>query len=310
MFPAFLTTLMFSVSAITARRAVDRFGSTAANAGRLGLATLMLAVWANLFGGGLRGGALTIFILSGCVGFGIGDAGLYAALPRIGSRLSVMLVQCLAVPIAAVIEWLWLGTNLRIFELACAGVVLAGVVVALAPNEKTKRVTDARAAGIMFGIMGAAGQALGAVLSRKAYAVLHAAGQTLDGGSAAYQRILGGLAVAALSFICTRKFRVATVEPAIEAGELLTGSENHRISARAAWGCLVITAFAGPVAGVSCFQWALQSMPSGLVLPIIATTPLVIIPFSRWFEGERVTMQAVVGGVLAVLGAAALAFRP
>ena len=37
------------------------------------------------------------------------------------------------------------------------------------------------------------GQGYGAVLSRKAYAVAAAAGNRVDGGTAAYQRILGGL---------------------------------------------------------------------------------------------------------------------
>ncbi|MFN2509798.1 MAG: hypothetical protein ABR589_13665, partial [Chthoniobacterales bacterium] len=80
------------------------------------------------------------------------------------------------------------------------------------------------------------------MLSRKAYAVLHRSGETLDGGTAAYQRIIGGLAVAALSYICMRKFRVAAVEPAIEAGELLARSETRRASVRAAWGYVLVTA--------------------------------------------------------------------
>lgn len=105
----------------------------------------------------------------------------------------MMHVQCLAVPIAGVFEWLWLGTTFSVFELACTGVVVAGVVVALAPNEKKQGIADARLAGIMFGILGAAGQAFGVVPSREAYAVLHGAGETLDGGTAAYQRIIGGV---------------------------------------------------------------------------------------------------------------------
>jgi drug/metabolite transporter (DMT)-like permease len=309
MLPAFLTTLMFSISAVTARRAIDRIGSTAANAARLSLAALLLAAWAHSFGRGLQGGALTIFVLSGCIGFGVGDAGLYAALPRIGSRLSVMLVQCLAVPIAAMIEWVWLGTTLTFLQVACAAVVIAGVAVALAPNEKKRRTASTRLSGIMFGILGAAGQAVGAVLSRKGYAVLHAGGETLDGGTAAYQRIIGGVAVAALVFICTRTSRVPVEDPAIEAGELVSATGTRAAPLVGAWRYVLMTALAGPVLGVSCFQWALRSMPSGLVLPIVATTPLVIIPFSRYFEGERIALRAVAGGLLAVLGAVALAIR-
>jgi drug/metabolite transporter (DMT)-like permease len=61
------------------------------------------------------------------------------------------------------------------------------------------------------------------------------------------------------------------------------------------------------VLGVSCYQWALFSTPSAIVLPIVATTPLAIIPFSYWFEGERTSRRSLLGGFIAVLGAAGLA---
>ena len=65
---------------------------------------------------------------------------------------------------------------------------------------------------------------------------------------------------------------------------------------------------AGPALGVSCYQWALQTTKTGVVLPIVAITPLVIIPFSRYLEGERPTARSLAGGLVAVLGAVALAW--
>ena len=64
---------------------------------------------------------------------------------------------------------------------------------------------------------------------------------------------------------------------------------------------------AGPTLGVSCFQWALQIAPSGIVLPIVSVTPIVIIPFAWYIEGERPTVRSLAGGAVAVLGAVALA---
>ena len=62
--------------------------------------------------------------------------------------------------------------------------------------------------GVVGGAVGAGvgvAQAGGAVLSRKAYAVATAAGQTFhgvgDGVNAAYQRMLGGICVSALFFL-------------------------------------------------------------------------------------------------------------
>jgi drug/metabolite transporter (DMT)-like permease len=62
-------------------------------------------------------------------------------------------------------------------------------------------------------------------------------------------------------------------------------------------------AVAGQTLGVSCYQWALKTTKTGLVLAIVSTVPLVIMPFSRVIEGEKMTRRSICGGVLAVIGA-------
>jgi drug/metabolite transporter (DMT)-like permease len=57
---------------------------------------------------------------------------------------------------------------------------------------------------------------------------------------------------------------------------------------------------------VSCFQWALKTTPTGIVLPIVATTPLMVIPFAYVLEKERPSVRSLMGSVVAVLGAALL----
>jgi drug/metabolite transporter (DMT)-like permease len=69
---------------------------------------------------------------------------------------------------------------------------------------------------------------------------------------------------------------------------------------------VVVNALTGPTLGVSCFQWALKTTATGVVLPIVATTPLVVIPFAYWLEGERPSVRSLVGSVIAVIGAAVL----
>jgi len=48
---------------------------------------------------------------------------------------------------------------------------------------------------------------------------------------------------------------------------------------------------------------------TGIVLAIVATTPLVVIPFTMLLDGERPTARSLAGGAVAVLGAAALAYK-
>jgi drug/metabolite transporter (DMT)-like permease len=227
------------------------------------------------------------------VGFGLGDMALFGALPRIGPRLAILLTQCLAAPLAAGMEWAWLGTTLRTADLICAGVILAGVAVALAPDRGLPVSRPVFWAGVMFGIGSALGQACGAVLSRKADEVGTLAGLAVDGGTAAYQRVLGGILITAIAFLCTRRLRppAATLEPQ---------------RWRRGWPLVAANALFGPTIGVSCYQWALLTTPSGIVLPIVATSPLATMLLVWAIESERPSRRAILGGVLAVGGAAAL----
>src|SRR5580765_6051440 len=167
MLGAFLATILFSISAISGNRASRLLGGTEANFWRLLVATLLLGIFAHLFGVGFAGASFKTFFISGCIGFGIGDLALFQALPRIGSRLSVMLVLCLSSPLAAGLEWIWMRTALSGPEIWSAVVVLIGVAVALAPSEHLDATRPVLWTGVTFGLLAAICQALGAVLSRQ-----------------------------------------------------------------------------------------------------------------------------------------------
>jgi drug/metabolite transporter (DMT)-like permease len=131
------------------------------------------------------------------------------------------------------------------------------------------------------------------VLSRKANEAAALTGWTIDGGTAAYQRVIGGLLMTIIGFLLLRRSRVEDVPPAPDRWE------------RGA-GFVLGNALAGPTLGVGCYQWALRTMPSGLVLPVVATSPLVTIILSFFIDGTRPSRRAVLGGLLAVVGAIAL----
>jgi drug/metabolite transporter (DMT)-like permease len=235
------------------------------------------------------------FFLSGVIGFALGDTALFGALERIGPRLTILLTQCLAAPIAAAAEWLWLGTTLRPVEIACSGIILAGVAFALAPDRSFEGSRRVFWIGVLFGVGSAAGQALGAVISRKANLVSEASGMIVDGGTAAYQRILAGLLVTALTFAFVKRMRP---EPGT------VGATQWK----RAWPLVVANALSGPTLGVACYQWALRTTESGIVLPIVATSPLVTMLLTWLIDGERPTRRAAIGGIIAVAGAAGLKY--
>jgi drug/metabolite transporter (DMT)-like permease len=295
MLASFLTTILFSLSVIFASRSARMLGAGRANLGRILLATVLLAFWAHLFGEGLRGAGMPWFFVSGIIGFGLGDLALFGALPRIGPRLAILLTQCLAAPIAAFTEWIWLGTRLPPNELLCAAVILVGVAVALAPDHGVATTRALFWTGVGFGFCSATGQALGAVISRKAGQISALGGIEIDGGTAAYQRILGGALMTVVAVFFLERMRPAA------------GGRDGQTGWRAAWPVVVANAIAGPTLGVGCYQWALKTTPSAIVLPIVATSPLVTLVLAWWMDGHHPTRRAVIGGALAVIGAAALA---
>jgi len=292
MFAALLTTFFFALSAILARRSIGYLGSQRANFSRQIVALLLLGIWAHTLGEGFQGATFGVLFLSGVVGFGLGDWALFEALPRIGSGLTILLCQCLAAPIAALTEWLWLGTGMTVSQIASSALILLGVALALAPGKSDVIPAGHRLAGIMFGVVSAAGQAWGAVLSRYAFQRAAENGFMLDGVTAAYQRLWGGaLSIGLLLLVGGLHSRWRPARP-----------ETARPQWRRAWPWVVANAAVGATLGVSCYQWALKSAPSSIVLPIVATTPLMAMLLSFGFEGVRPTRRALAGAFVAVAG--------
>lgn len=305
MLAAFLTTIFFSLSAIFANRSIEVVGPVRANLGRLFVALIVLAAYAHTLGGGWSSAGRDWLLLSGVVWMGLGDLASFAAFPRLGSRLTVLMTQCLAVPIAMLVEWMWLGTTLRPSQVLWSFVILAGVLVALLPSKKDPPAVQVKRAGFVFGLLAACGQGVGAVISRKGNALTARAGEPVDGITAAYQRIVGGFVFTLLYFAVRSLLRE---KPAAAASTPETTPKPLKppLTWRAyLW--IPANALAGAVLGVSCYQWSLATTPSGIVLPIVATTPLVIIPLSYWLEKKKQpTRRSLLGGIIAVAGVIAL----
>lgn len=293
MFAAFLATFFFAVSIICAGRNTRANGPRDANLGRLTVAVAALALFAHTLGSGFSSASTPWMLASGAVALGIGDIGIFAALPLIGVRLSVLMNQCLAAPVAAVVEWLWLDTRLTGPQIFWGTVILAGVALALMPSKSSPPRVKLKPIGFLFGLIGGVGQGIGAIITRKGnFVALEAGEPAVNGLTAAYHRNLGGLAFVAVFFLGLALLR----KPAAPA----LAPEPR------GWRWMIANGLAGPVLAISCYQWALAHTPSGIVLPIVATTPLLAMPLAYWAEGDRPSKRAIAGSLVAVGGCVAL----
>jgi len=297
MLAALLTTLLFATSAICGYRTAKQVGGVEANFWRITLATIFLSAWAFSRGDAFVG-APGWFLLSGFFGIGVGDSGYFQALPRLGSRRTVLLTQCLTAPFAAIMEWLWLGTHLNVPVILCIVVILAGVAIALAPDDHMKISRRDWKIGIAASTLGALGASLGLVVIRKGYAAIAAEGLSVDAGTTGYQRVLGGMLIPTIA-VMALKWRTAHSHGTIfeERAWQVSGEKWRRL-----WPWLLANALAGQTLGVTCMQWALKTQPAAVVQAIIATSPIVLLPMTRIVEGEKIGLRALAGAMVAVAG--------
>lgn len=286
--------ILFSASAVTGKRLSGFIANGAlANLLRLSFAAVLLGMWAIPSGGGIfREGWWTLW-WSGVIGFGIGDVALFFSLRAIGARLTIMMIHCLATPAGALMEWMFLGITVSTIEIAVTSAILLGVLVSIGGQRNAgSSGKPLSTIGFVWGFLASLGQAGGAVMSRGAYQMMDAANISADPASVAWIRILGGIFFSAVFYLVHRwRFRPIPVLP---------GSKSHGDHRNLIIGLIILNGFLGPVAGVSLYQWALMSAPTAIVLPVVALSPVMLIPLSRKVDGIEPSAVSIAGGFVAI----------
>lgn len=283
------TAFCWSVSAIVFEAAGRRVGSLPVNLIRLLLAAVFLGAYLAISRGDPlpTDASLHAWIwlsVSGLVGFTIGDLLLFRALVEIGSRLS-MLLMSLVPPMTALIGWLLLGETLTPLDWLGMTLTLGGVtwvVLERLPDE-TGRHVGLPLRGVLLGIGGAAGQAVGLVLSK------YGMGR-YDAVAATQIRVLAGIAGFVVIFL----------------GLGWLGRVSAALRDRRAMGHTSLGAFFGPFLGVSLSLVAVKHTQAGVAATLMALVPVTILLPTVLLNKERVTLRAALGAGIAVSGAALL----
>ena len=300
MLPSIVTAFLFAASGISGRRAAVNFGPLRANALRLSLAMLLLGLLAGGWGAcDFGSSAVQRLVISGVVGFGIGDVALFLAYPRLGARLTLLLNMCSAPFFGAAGDWWLVGTGLTWAQVLSGVVILSGVGLALGTHDRHGALHSRSSliAGVVFAILAGFGQGMGAALSRFAHAAMVADGVPLLPVQQAFVRTIPGSLFALLAWGAVAWWRSSRASvPGAQVFQPPGPASPHR------WWWLLAAAFFGPALGVTCFQWALSSAPTAVVLSITSTTPLLIIPLSVLVDGDRPGRLAAMGAVIGVAG--------
>ena len=227
-------------------------------------------------------------LLSGLVGYVLGDFCLFQCYIIIGSRYG-QLFMTLAPVAAALMAWITLGQRMDGMSVAAMGVTLVGIGISVLGRGERHRVSlKLPLRGVLFAVGAALCQGIGLVLS-KIGMDHYEAGTMADWQvpfSANFVRCIAGIVGFSLLLYFREGFKPLGVA----------------LRDRKGMGVATATTVFGPFVGVGFSLMAVQYTGAGIASTLMALTPIIILLPSRWLFHQQLTWRAVVGAVISVLG--------
>jgi drug/metabolite transporter (DMT)-like permease len=287
---AIVTAICWSFTSIFFTISGSRIGSVAVNRLRLLLALAFLLL-AHLLTTGqflpLTAGRERWFWLgiSGFVGFVLGDGMLFQALVVVGTRIT-MLIMSLVPVIGTLLAWIFLGEKLSAIEILAISIVVGGITLVVADKQADYAAANKKhlLLGLLLAMGGAAGQAVGLILSKKGMA----------GDFPALSANVIRVSIAAtISWLLT----------------ILIGKIKYTFSKladkKALWTVLGGAAF-GPFIGVWMSLVAIKYAKIGIASTLMALPPILVLPLVHYIFKEKISPRAITGTIITVAGIALL----
>jgi len=276
-----LTAVCWTLSAIFFEKAGRRVGSLSVNILRLFLGILFLGI-TTLFTRGMffpMDATLYNWVwlgISGIIGFFLGDLFLFKSYTIIGSRTS-QLVMSLAPMITAVIGWFFLDEILSAKSILGIVVSVSGIMIAVA-GKRLKLNVPLR--GFLYALGGAAGQALGLILSKKGMG---------DYDAVAATQIRAIFGFFSFVFLVTFLHRWKRI--------FRTAGDGKSMKA------ITVGTIFGPFIGVALSLYAVQHTETGIASTLMALVPIFILVPTAFMFKEKITARQVIGAVISIAGA-------
>ncbi|HPM40843.1 MAG TPA: DMT family transporter [bacterium] len=288
---ALATAVSWAACAMFFTSASRRIGSFSMNNWRVLFGTALLLLIHAAVTGSLLPDATsrqwTLLLASGAVGVFVGDLFLFQSYIDIGPRQGLLIFN--ANPFfTAMIAWPLLGEKLGAIAWLGMAVTVGGTLWVLSeenPDGGGRPRYHTR--GVIFALLAALCQSTGYVVAKPAI--------TGEGGLDPLAASLVRVGAAVFLFWGTSFLR----------GEMprIVRDFRHRGAMLLIFG----GAITGPAIGIWLSLTALKLIPAGIAATLMATMPVVILPFVVFFYKERVSWRAAVGAAVAIAGVAILA---
>ena len=284
----------WTATALLSEFGSKRLGNLTLNVLRMALALLFSVVLfgvvtGNILPPGASAEACGWMLLSGLVGYVIGDFCLFQCYIIIGSRYG-QLFMTLAPLSAALMAWVMLGQQMTLMSILAMLVTLFGISISvLGRGEHHKVSLKLPLNGILFAIGAAVCQGVGLVLSKIGmdyYEPSASMPEWLVPFSANFYRCVAG--IIGFTFLLYYRDGMAPLREAMH--------DKKGLSVAMA------TTIFGPFVGVGFSLMAVQYTAAGIASTLMAMTPIIIILPAYWLFHEKITWKAILGALISVIG--------
>ena len=289
---ALATAVSWTATALVFQQAARNVGSLTVNVLRLMIAFVFFGAISLIIRGEFiptdaSTHAWVWLSISGLIGFVFGDYCLLKSFVYISARIS-MLIMSISPLFAALISWVALGETMDVWALSAMTITLGGIAIVVMKRKNIDIEQSGRANGLQFsfpakGLLyalgGAAGQAVGLVLSKYGMG-------SYDAFAATHIRVIaGGIGLILLVFFTKRWSGVF-----------------QALFHKKTMIYIGIGSFCGPFIGVYLSLLSIKYTTIGTASTIMAIMPVMIIPPAIVMYKEKVTFREIIGAFIAVGG--------
>ncbi len=298
---AVLTSLLWSFNAVFFTIAGKRIGAISVNVYRIVLAVALLAITHLILLGTFLPMATSeqwFWIgMSGIIGLGIGDFGLFAAFVIIGPRKS-LLMMALSPIFASFTALALIGETLSILAIVGIAVTISGVMLVIFERKddvpEMNYSYSMKKLGVGLALVGAVGQGIGAAFVKKGM-LLYPEAVSIEasfnlGLSATLMRMVAGMIFVLIVVLAMGKFP--------ELRKAMKDRKGMKFTA--------LGGFVGPYIGVTLATIAILMVATGVAQTLISLMPLFIIPIIWFMHKQKTSARGIAGAVIAVIGVAML----
>lgn len=288
---ALITAFCWSGSSFAFGAASRRIGSFQLNVNRMILAAiiLLLTILIMNFNYVLSLSQIVYLAISGMIGLVFGDTFLFKAYQHIGARIS-MLMMSLSPAISTILAYFFLDEYLTFLGIVGIIITLSGIMlVVLERGETPSAKYKISKIGILYGALGALGQAVGLIFAKFAFQ----AGE-INGFVATFIRIITAVIIMLPIGILAKRYKnpFKLFANDLKAfGQTMTGT------------------ILGPYLGITFSLLAIEYAKIGIAATIMATVPIIMLPIAKYLFREEISWRAVIGAIMAVGGVAILFLR-